>query len=127
MSLTGVSEVAELARDVIDKIFPDKSEQERIQLAQISTIISGQLDANKVEASSSSLFVSGWRPFIGWVCGVGFAIQSLGPLLEWLAMLFSHTVKFPVMDLSEMMPLLIGMLGLGGLRSYDKVKGVASK
>lgn len=125
MDITGLGAVADLASTVINKLFPDKSEQEKQQLALTLTVIQGQLDTNRAEAGNSSLFVAGWRPFVGWVCGTGFGVQFvLGPLAEWGSALAGHPIKFPPMDLGTMMPLLLGMLGLGGMRSVEKVKGV---
>lgn len=124
MDITGVGSVADLIKDGIDKIWPDKSEQEREQAAMLMTALQGQLDTNKAEAASPSLFVAGWRPFVGWVCGVGFAVSALGPLAEWITTLFGHPTKFPPIDLSVMMPLLFGMLGLGGMRTYEKTNGI---
>jgi len=78
-----------------------------------------QLDVNKVEAAHKSLYVAGWRPFIGWCCGLGLLYSVLlAPLLDiWFEM--------PVIDSSILMPTMTGMLGLGALRSYEKVKGVS--
>ena len=78
-----------------------------------------QLDVNKAEAAHKSLFVAGWRPFIGWCCGLGLLYSVLlAPLLDiWFEM--------PVIDSSILMPTMTGMLGLGALRSYEKVKGVS--
>ena len=78
-----------------------------------------QLEVNKVEAAHKSLFVAGWRPFIGWCCGLGLLYSVLlSPLLDiWFEM--------PVIDSSILMPTMTGMLGLGALRSYEKVKGVS--
>jgi len=127
MDVTGLGAVADLANTVISRIFPDKSEQERQQLAMALTVIQGQFDANKAEASSTNIFVAGWRPFVGWVCGSGFAVQFvIGPLCEWLSSLAGHTIKFPPLDLGTMMPLLLGMLGLGGMRTYEKLQGAPS-
>jgi hypothetical protein len=87
---------------------------------------SQQADVNKVEAASTRLFVSGWRPFIGWVCGTGLACQFIiGPLFTWLAMLSKHPAVFPALDLGTLLTLLLGMLGLGGMRTFEKTKGVA--
>ena len=83
---------------------------------------------NKPEAANSNPnpFTFGLRPFIGWVCGAGFALQFVvGPLGEWISMLAGHPVKFPQLDLGTMMPLLFGMLGLGAFRTAEKVQGVA--
>ncbi|GAC1664595.1 MAG: hypothetical protein PVS3B2_00480 [Candidatus Dormibacteraceae bacterium] len=126
MDITGIGSVADLIKDGIDKIWPDKSEQERAQAALLMTALQGQLDTNKAEAANPNAFVAGWRPFVGWVCGVGFAVSALGPLLEWIATLAGHPTKFPAIDLSVMMPLLFGMLGLGGMRTYEKTNGVNS-
>jgi hypothetical protein len=78
-----------------------------------------QLEVNKTEAAHKSLFVAGWRPFIGWCCGLGLLYSVLlSPLLDiWFEM--------PVIDSSLLMPTMTGMLGLGALRSYEKVKGVS--
>lgn len=73
-----------------------------------------------------SIYNAGWRPFMGWVCGAGFALQYvLGPLLEWGAALAGHPVRFPQADLSAMVPLLGALLGLGAYRTAEKIKGVA--
>ena len=89
------------------------------------TELQGQLETNKAEAASNSIFVAGWRPFVGWVCGCGFGVQFvIGPIFEWLSGMAGHPVKFPTLDLGTMMPLLLGMLGLGGMRSFDKAKAV---
>ena len=71
--LTGVGAVADLATTVIDKIWPNKSEQEKAELAAAVQVVQGQLEINKEEAKSPSFFVAGWRPFVGWVCGSGCA------------------------------------------------------
>tara|TARA_R110000796_G_scaffold252285_2_gene385936 strand:- start:5130 stop:5507 length:378 start_codon:yes stop_codon:yes gene_type:complete len=78
-----------------------------------------QLEVNRAEAAHKSLFVAGWRPFIGWCCGLGLLYSVLlSPLLDiWFEM--------PVIDSSILMPTMTGMLGLGALRSYEKAKGVS--
>lgn len=116
-----------LATSVIEKIWPDKTDQERAQLAAAVTLVQGQLDINKIEAASSNGFTSGWRPFIGWVCGAAFAWNWLGlPVVSAVAVWLGHSFTLAPADLSEMLPVLLGMLGLGSLRSFEKVKGVAS-
>jgi len=85
----------------------------------------GQLDVNKTEAASSSLFVAGWRPFSGWLCGVGLAYQFLvHPLLCWLSTMKGWPVP-PRLDMDTLMTVLMGMLGLAGFRTSEKFKGVA--
>lgn len=135
MALDPVSALFEIGGKVLDRVLPDPAQQaaaklELLKLQQNGELaqISGQMEINKVEAASSSLFVSGWRPGIGWVCGAGFAVQFvIGPLAEWGSSLAGHPVKFPQMDTGTMMPLLLGMLGLGGLRTAEKLQDKASR
>lgn len=124
--ITGVGAVADLASTVINKIWPDKSEQEKQELAAAVLVVSGQLEINKSEAANPNAFVSGWRPFIGWVCGAGCAWNWIGlPVVKAGLVAFGHPLDVNPADLSEMMPLLLGMLGLGGLRTVEKINGVA--
>jgi len=126
IDLTGLGSVADLIKTGLDKVWPDKTEEERAQAALVLTALQGQLNANTQEASSSSLFVSGWRPSVGWVCSGAFGIQFVvGPIAQWLSTLLGHPVAFPTLDLGTMMPLLLGLLGLGGLRTVEKLNGVA--
>ena len=98
------------------------------RMAMDAGLAQGQLDINKIEAANPRLLVSGWRPALGWVCVLGLAMQFVvGPFATWGASLASKTIVFPVLDLGTLMTLLFGMLGLGGLRSYEKINGVASK
>jgi hypothetical protein len=89
----------------------------------------GQLEINKVEAASSSLFIGGWRPAVGWVCVAALAYQFvLSPFIRFVAIIAMDTPpEFPVLDSSQLTPILIGMLGLGGLRTYEKINNVAKK
>jgi len=126
--LTGLGSVADLASNVINKIWPDKTEEEKQQLATAMAVVQGQLDANKTEAASASLFVSGWRPAVGWVCVLAFGWNMIGLSIAKVVLgLINHPLQIAPADLSEMMPILIGMLGLGGLRTVEKINGVAAK
>ena len=126
MALDPITAGMDLAGTVINKIWPDKSEAERQQLAAAVQIVQGQIEVNKAEAGSSSAFVAGWRPFIGWVCGMGCAWNWIGlPVAKFGLAVAGHPLQLDPADLSEMMPLLLGMLGLGGLRTFEKTKGVA--
>jgi hypothetical protein len=135
MSLDPISALLDVGSKVIDRVWPDPAQAasaklELMKLQQSGELaqIAGQMDINKVEAANPSVFVSGWRPGIGWVCGAGFAVQFVvGPLAEWGSALYGHPVKFPQMDTGTMMPLLLGMLGLGGMRTAEKIQGVAAK
>lgn len=135
---TVVGSVVGIAGTVIERLFPDpvKQAEARLELLKLQQngelaaltadvqIATNQSQTNTEEAKSTSIFIAGWRPFVGWVCGVGFAVQMLGPLLAWVAALCGRPVAFPPMDFSVMGPTLTCMLGLGGMRTYEKLKGV---
>jgi len=120
---------------ILDKVIPDpKAKAEAIQkLAELEqsgdlAVIAGQNKINEIEAANPNIFVSGWRPFIGWVCGSALAIQMvLGPLVVWGSEMTAHPVKMVMLDVSLLTTLLVGMLGLGGMRTVEKLQGVASK
>lgn len=83
-----------------------------------------QAEVNLEEAKSSSMFVAGWRPFVGWVCGIGCAYSFIAqPMLTWVSGWFGG-VPLPALDMTQLMPLILGMLGLGGLRTMEKIQGV---
>lgn len=126
--ITGIGSVADLAATAINRIWPDKTPQEMEKLRGEFALIIGQMEVNKTEAASSSVFVSGWRPFIGWVCGMACAWNWIFLKMTVAAASFWGVELFLApADLSEMMPVLLGMLGLGALRTVEKTKGVASQ
>lgn len=98
-------------------------------LKALSMVDSKQIDVNIEEAKSSSLFVSGWRPGVAWVCALAFTwAYVLQPIVVFAFAASGHPIKdLPELNLGEMMPVLLGILGLGGLRSWEKKEGVASK
>jgi len=84
-----------------------------------------QLEVNKVEAASKSLFVAGWRPFIGWTCGLGmFGNFITIPFANFVLALLSYEIVIPLVPLETMMPVLMGMLGLGAMRSFEKTRKI---
>jgi hypothetical protein len=120
--------------DVVSRFLPEdkeaaakaKREIEAELTKHLAQIDLAQLDINKAEGQHRSMFVAGWRPFIGWTCGVALAYTYvLQPILVFILAQSGYLVQLPVMDLSVMMPVLLGMLGLGGLRSFEKFKGVS--
>jgi len=140
MDITGIGSVANLLDGVIDKIWPDKNEAAKAKVAmyqleqagefkQIDAILEagkGQLEVNKVEAASNNLFVSGWRPAVGWMCCFGLGYMTIfRPIGSWVATLLGATAVPPVVDTTVLLELLLGMLGMGGLRTYEKIKGKA--
>lgn len=135
MGLDPVSIILDIGSKVIDRIWPDpaaaasaKLELFKMQQSGELAAMTGQLDVNKIEAASASVFVSGWRPFVGWVCGSGLAIQYIvAPMVTWLATLAGHPVVFPNLDMGTLITLLGGLLGMGALRTVEKLNGVAAK
>ena len=86
-------------------------------------LMKAQIEVNKVEASNSNLFVSGWRPFIGWTCGLGmFGNFITIPFANFVLALLEINIVIPLVPLETMMPVLMGMLGLGAMRSYEKTR-----
>lgn len=128
---------------IINKLIPDKAaaaaataqlQQMALQgqlndeLAQLQAVTSNQSDINKVEAASTSFFVAGWRPGIGWVCALALCAQYIvRPTLLWVSVAAGHPLKvddLPGLD-NNLWQLMFGMLGMGTLRTVEKFKGVA--
>ena len=133
MSIDPISSIFDLGKSVVERIWPDanKRAEEMRKLEELKQggelakldahvkLLVGQLEINKIEAASKSLFIAGWRPFIGWTCGLGLAYNViLSPFLDiWF--------DIPKVDVSALYPVLMGMLGIGGMRTVEKIKGVA--
>lgn len=124
-----------IGEKLIDRLWPDpaKAAEAKLELFKLEQSgelaqIMGQLEINKAEAANASVFVSGWRPFIGWVCGAALVYQYLiRPIVSWGVLAAGHPLPaMPGLD-DNLWELLLGMLGLGGLRTLEKVKNVASK
>lgn len=124
---SGVGGAVDAVGNALDKLFT--SDEERAQaeivlekLRQEPHIL--QAEINKIEAAHRTLFVAGWRPFIGWVCGLGFAYAFLlYPILQWAAAIWQPSLTPPALMTDNMMELVIAMLGLGGLRTFEKFTG----
>lgn len=115
MDLLGIGPIADLAKEIL-AMFPNA--EQRAQAASklqdlAAQIAAAQSATNTAEAANSNLFVAGWRPFIGWVCGFGFVYSILQPMLH-----------LPAVDMSNIIAILGGMLGLGTMRTVEKVSGV---
>lgn len=130
MAFDPLSNILNLASTVIDKIFPDKNEAEKAKVKMAELAMQGQLEElkaqtslmleqmniNKEEAKNASMWVAGARPFIMWICGCSLAYNYiLQPMLG-----FFTGWPMPALDSTELMALLMGMLGFGAYRSYDK-------
>lgn len=134
LGLFGIGSIIEGVGKVADDLFTSDEERLKIALQEKAIeadLIKGQLEINKTEAQHPSIFVAGWRPFIGWVGGIALAYQFiLYPLMTWLWALLQAKAWVPetlapppVLDAEELWVILSGMLGIAGLRSFDKVKG----
>lgn len=133
MSFDPITAALDIGGKLIDRLFPNPAQRDaaklellRMQQAGELAGMTAQTEINKAEAGNSSLFVAGWRPWIGWVCGMAFAWNWIGlPVTSLILGVAGKTIAVGPADLSEMMPVLLGMLGLGALRTVEKVKGVA--
>ncbi len=142
MSFDPLSALFDIGKVAIEKIWPDptKRAQELRKLEEMKQhgdleemnaqvkLLTGQMEINKTEAASKNPFVAGWRPFVGWVCGFGLAYASiLEPLMRFIASVNDYSGKFPIIDTTITMQVLLGMLGLGAMRTREKEKGVNKK
>jgi len=129
-----------LFEKVTDRFFPDPEKKQQAQLEVLKLaqagelkeleasllLAQGQLKINEVEAASPSVFTSGWRPAVGWICATGLGYQVLiRPLGGWIALNWLHWTSLPpALEMDTLMSLLFGMLGLGAYRTFEKIKGV---
>lgn len=135
--LTGLGSIFDFANGVLARIFPDPKDRldaaqkleelrqngELAKLAAETDIAKGQLAINEEEAKSDNLFVSGWRPFIGWICGIAFAYHFiLQPLIIFICAAKGYKIELPAFNMDALNTVLMGMLGLGGLRTLEKIK-----
>jgi hypothetical protein len=143
IDITGLGSVFDFGGKLIDKLFPDKDAADKAKIAMLELtqkgelqslaqefeLAKGQQEINKIEAASSNVFVSGWRPALGWVCVSAYAFNYLMmPLANWGAKWFvDNAPAIVALDTGELTTLLFGMLGIGALRTAEKLKGVASK
>ncbi len=141
MDLNPIGAVLDLGSKLIERLIPDKTAQEQLKLKLLELQQNGalaelaadtgleraQMVVNQAEAANKSIFVAGWRPAVGWVCAAAFGYQYvIAPLASFVATLAGHPIPLPHLDLSNLMPILLGMLGLGFARTAEKIKGVNS-
>ena len=134
-----ISGLFSAAQSLIERFFPDPEKKaeaqlellkmqqtgELAQLASETDLAKLQIQTNVEEAKSTNWFVAGWRPGIGWVCGAGLAYAALvEPFARFIAKVwFGYTGEFPVISTDLTLQILMGMLGLGAMRSVEKIKG----
>lgn len=141
MSATGLGEIFSLGSTIIDKLFPDKNEAAKMKIRlvelqqagefkEIDTqkeLALGQMEINKVEAASDNMFVAGWRPAVGWCCVAAMGSNYLAvPMLAWISPILELPPP-PRLELGELLPILLGMLGLGAMRTQEKIAGIKNK
>ncbi len=130
--MIGMDTIIEVGAKILDRVIPDTNARESAKAELIKAAQSndfqlamGQLEINKVEASNPSLFVSGWRPFVGWTCSASFALHFvIFPILNFIIVGLGYKEIVISFDMTTLMTTLGGLLGIGGLRTYEKIKGV---
>lgn len=124
--------IIDVVGKVLDKVIPDKAAAEKAKVdlliaaqTQEFQLALGQIETNKEEAKHESIFVAGWRPFIGWTCGFGLFWNFLGyPLANWVAEYWHPEFTPPALLSDNLLELTLGMLGMAGLRSWEKIKNM---
>jgi len=132
MGLPLIGSIVDLTKTVIERVLPDPKQKadallELTKLEQSGdlAVIAGQVDINKIEAASPNVFIAGWRPAVGWVLACGLAVMLvIGPLMAWGSALAGRPIEQPKMPADIIMALTTGLLGLSGMRTWEKYKGV---
>ncbi len=125
----GIDDAIAVGLKVLDKFVPDpeaRAKAEKTLRSDLAAWDAAQMAVNAAEAAHTSVFVAGWRPMIGWACALALIIQYLaGPLAVWIGDLTGNPLPAPPKLDAVLWELMFGMLGMGGLRTYEKLKGVA--
>ena len=124
----GISKPIDAIGNVLDKLFTSKDEKlthEELRMRLMMKPDIAQVEINKLEAQHRSKFVAGWRPFIGWVCGVALLYNFIvRDIIAWMLRINAPLIEPPPeLAMEHLMTVLLGMLGLGGMRTYEKLKG----
>lgn len=131
MGIPIIGDIIEAVARPLDKLIPDKDLKQKLQheiTMQLATLNLAQVAVNQQEAAHKSIFVAGWRPFIGWVCGSALAWQFVGaPIAQWALTIAGLELVYavPKIESGNLMELVMAMLGMAGLRTYEKRQGVA--
>ena len=134
MAFDPVSNIVDVGKLLIERFIPDQkakaeATQKLLEMQQAGDlqVIADQTGINKIEAANTNIFIAGWRPFVGWICGGGLGIQFIvRPIFTWVATLIGHPAEFPSIDMGTMVTLLTGMLGMAGMRTYEKLNNAQS-
>lgn len=124
----GIDDAIAAGLKILDKFIPDPAEKAKAEEALRTALLQwdkAQTDVNAVEAANANIFVSGWRPMLGWTCAVAFCfIYVCAPLITWASTLAGYPVPLPSFNVDALISLTFGMLGLAGMRSWEKAKGL---
>ena len=126
VDITGIGAAVTGVKDILGMFFPDKTQEERDKMVQAFQIM--QLQNNTDQAQSAvNAAAAAKQPFTfrdgaGWVCVIGFGVSVLRPLVSWGSILAGHPVVLPPMDTTEILPLLMGLLGLGGMHMNERIQ-----
>jgi len=136
LDISGLGALGEVAGKLVDKFFPDKTQAQKdaaalemATLMQESNLMLAQTSINLEEAKSANWFIAGWRPAIGWVCGFALAYAAVfEPLLRFAGTVWlGYNGAYPVIDTNITLQVLLGLLGLAGMRSAEKIKGAEGR
>ena len=133
MSIAAIIPLVTPLVEQLVSLIPDPNAREKAKAeaqAQLTALITqqaqNQVEINKIEAANKNIFVSGWRPFIGWVCGVALGYTYIvAPFWAWILTVWYPDAMLPTLPTENLFELVLAMLGLGGLRTFEKTKGVA--
>lgn len=133
VDIAGLGAIAQAAKGIADKFWPDKTEVEKAKLAEELQVVmneynlsNAQIEVDKIEATSTNWFIAGWRPACGWVgvLGLGYA-SIIEPSMRFVATQLGYVGSFPILDTTITMQILLGLLGLSTMRTFEKKNGVA--
>jgi hypothetical protein len=131
MAVDPITAALDIGGKVIDRLWPDPAQAAAAKLELLKLQQSGelaQIAVNQAEAQHASVFVSGWRPAIGWICGAACAWNWIAlPALKAALLMWGKPIALAPADLTEMLPILMGMLGLSGLRTIERLNGAERK
>ena len=121
-----IDKLIEPVSNILDKFVADKDLKTKLSHELEKEIISlnrAQLEVNKVEATHNNVFVAGWRPFIGWACGISLAYHFIiEPIIQYTLIVNNIDYNTPEFDFSQLSTIVMAMLGMSGLRTYEKIK-----
>lgn len=138
MGIPIIGDIIGAVKDLVSEVVVDKDRRNELNVrlqeladkadSRLHDELMGQIEINKVEAAHPSIFVAGWRPFIGWVSGAALTWTFIvSPIFEWASRLFGWTGPMPELDTGQLIALVMAMLGVGAQRTVEKVRGVDTR